>query len=576
MADEIVIAVRAEDNFSGVLGNFGNIMTGIKSTLDIVGQAFQGVYNFGADFVQSAMDSQNAVADLEATLKSTGNAVGLTSQQLQDMASELQNVTKFSDETITSGEAMLLTFTNIGGDIFPQATEAMLNLAEKFGSVDSAAVQLGKALNDPISGITALSRVGVSFSEEQKATIKTMMDMGDVAGAQGVILAELEKEFGGLAEAAGQTFAGQLEIAKNQVDNIKESIGNALLPILSNLLGKFLEFVNQPAIMNFFNSLATTFQNFPNDAIGATSDILYSLGYALEQIGVSGANDFLSNLGDILSSGDIFGGLTTSIGDFLSNIDWASVGDSIATGINNIDWVVVGAAIKQGLILASQGLDFVIKNVIVKAINDINWGNVASALGNAITGLLAGVFGYVNWDALMVDFRNGFVYIGQQALNGLASIFGYSAWSNLANDFMNGLNYLIAQIKSFLGISSPSTVFMNIGRDIIQGLINGWNNLFSTFQNLISSGISTILDLFAPFLALFGIDVGNTTSGNAGSGSGTGAGSGTGSGAQTVNNYFYGPVYIGAEGDLNNGNYDCPSPNPIVANSANQLVTSGF
>jgi hypothetical protein len=62
-------------------------------------------------------------------------------------------------------------------------------------ALSGQAIQLGKALNDPIAGISALSRVGVTFTEEQKATIESMVKMGDVAGAQKLILAELAREF---------------------------------------------------------------------------------------------------------------------------------------------------------------------------------------------------------------------------------------------------------------------------------------------------------------------------------------------------------------------------------------------
>ena len=52
----------------------------------------------------------------------------------------------------------------------------MLDMAEIFGSVDSAAMQLGKALNDPVNMMGALTRAGVTFSEEQKEMIKNFVD----------------------------------------------------------------------------------------------------------------------------------------------------------------------------------------------------------------------------------------------------------------------------------------------------------------------------------------------------------------------------------------------------------------
>jgi hypothetical protein len=104
------------------------------------------------------------------------------------------------------------------------------------GDASSAALQLGKALNDPIQGISALGRAGVQFNAEQQRTIKSMVDMGDIAGAQGVILGELERQMGGVAEAAGQTLAGSLDAVSNAWGDARQAMGSWFgeLPIVRN------------------------------------------------------------------------------------------------------------------------------------------------------------------------------------------------------------------------------------------------------------------------------------------------------------------------------------------------------
>src|SRR3990172_3431571 len=87
-----------------------------------------------------------------------------------------------------------------------------------------------------VAGVTALRRVGVQLNDQQEEQIKVMMEAGDVAGAQGIILAELQKEFGGSAEAAGKTFAGQLDILRNSLLNVAEGVGMSLMPILQKLM----------------------------------------------------------------------------------------------------------------------------------------------------------------------------------------------------------------------------------------------------------------------------------------------------------------------------------------------------
>lgn len=182
---------------------------------------------------------------LRAVLQSTAGAAGLTYRELRNMASALQEVTTFGDEAIQEAQALLLTFTSIGREVFPEALESILNVSTALGtSLQSSVQQVGKALNDPIKGIAALTRVGIQFTDQQRQQITTMQRAGDVAGAQAIILGELETQFGGLARAIATTPFGQLEQLGNTLGDIAENIGNELLPGLSDLgvaLGDLLE-----------------------------------------------------------------------------------------------------------------------------------------------------------------------------------------------------------------------------------------------------------------------------------------------------------------------------------------------
>jgi phage-related protein len=191
-------------------------------------------------------------AQTEAVIKSTGGAAGVTAKQVDKLATSMMKKTGVDDETIKSGENVLLTFTRIqnkagkGNDIFNQATKATLDLSVALGQdMQSSAIQVGKALNDPIKGITALQRVGVSFTDAQKKQVKAMVESGDVMGAQKLILAELTKEFGGSAEAAGKTLPGQINILKESFSNLAGTLVGTLAPALSTVT-KFL--VDNPAI----------------------------------------------------------------------------------------------------------------------------------------------------------------------------------------------------------------------------------------------------------------------------------------------------------------------------------------
>lgn len=225
---------NAKKAVSDTMGEVLNQARSIGIGMTIVGGAIAGALGVA---VKAASEQQNAQAQLEAAIKSTGGTAGLTSEELQKMASELQNVTTFGDEVVMSGQALMLTFTQIGKETFPEAMEAALNISTAMKTdLQSSVLQVGKALNDPILGMTALRRVGVSFSEEQKNVIEKLVETGKTLEAQKMILAELNKEFGGSARAAAETFSGALQQVKNQFGDMLEQIGFALIPTLHSLV----------------------------------------------------------------------------------------------------------------------------------------------------------------------------------------------------------------------------------------------------------------------------------------------------------------------------------------------------
>ena len=197
-------------------------MGGLNSTLAKVG----GALTVGVAFkklIDSTVEAQYAQAQLQSALKSTGFAAGQSITALNDHAVALQRVTAFGDDAVSGAQALLLTFTKVRGDVFPKATTAVLDMAQAMGTdLKSAALQVGKALNDPVLGVGALARAGVQFSEQQKAVIKSLVETGQVAKAQAIILQELETQFGGSAQAARKTLGGALAALKESFGDLFE------------------------------------------------------------------------------------------------------------------------------------------------------------------------------------------------------------------------------------------------------------------------------------------------------------------------------------------------------------------
>lgn len=206
----------------------------------LVGGAAAGLYLFGKAAKigwDEYNQGQQVAAQTNAVIKSTGGVANVSAEQVEKLGTALMMKSGVDDEVIKSGENVLLTFRNIrneagkGNDIFNQATAAALDLSTALGTdLQSANIQIGKALNGSTTGLTALTRSGVSFNDQQKEMITQLFASGHALEAQKMILKELQVEFGGSAEAAGKTFGGQINIARARLNNFLGLVVEKAIP----------------------------------------------------------------------------------------------------------------------------------------------------------------------------------------------------------------------------------------------------------------------------------------------------------------------------------------------------------
>ncbi len=417
MAEKFEFLITADDRASGVferlggfLGGFGKLAFGVLAAGAAAATgAIVGLGSVLNDAVQSAGESADVISQLEAVLKSTGGVAGVTSKEAQDLASSLQKLTRFSDEQILSGENLLLTFTNIKDDIFPDATKVMLDMSQALGQdLKSSAIQLGKALQDPILGVTALRRVGVNFSDAQQEVIKSLVESGQLEEAQALILKELQKEFGGSAEAAGKTFAGKLDILNNRFDDMKENLGNKVIPVLEMLMDRvvvplipYLEkaadvFGNliskvadsegfQTFLENASNSVQGLLTGLTNLMLGRPLDLPKLLGFGDTDWGGVAADlteQISSTLGNIDWNGIIQTVSSSAnrifewLAEWINGIDWTQLSRDLADGIDAIDWGAAGSNFGHGANALYEAL--------LGAITEIDWGALGNAVAKAI------------------------------------------------------------------------------------------------------------------------------------------------------------------------------------------------
>jgi hypothetical protein len=229
------------------------------------------------------------VAQTNAVLKSTGAVSHETAAGIRDLSNAIEDKTSIDDKQVQAGANMLLTFTNIrnevgkGNDIFTQSVGILADMSTAMGTdMKTGAIQLGKALNDPLTGITALTRVGVTFSAQQKEQIKNFVEAGRVADAQKVILAELNKEFGGSGAAFAATDAGKAAKFQDAIENIQQSIATGLLPVVTRVRDSLTGFLSDPATLGQAEALGNAIAGiFSEDNLRTAANLMTTAAGAI-------------------------------------------------------------------------------------------------------------------------------------------------------------------------------------------------------------------------------------------------------------------------------------------------------
>lgn len=276
--------------FSGDLSQFKSSLQSVRTSVTglkaAIGAAFAGFSSAAllGGVIRATSESEKVLAQLEARLKSTAGVAGLTKDELVDMASGLQSVTTYGDEAIITAESMLLTFTKIGRDVFPQALESTLNLATAMGTdLQSAAVQVGKALNDPVKGVASLSKAGIQFTKDQRETIKVLAETGRTAQAQAIILRELETQFGGAARAARNTLGGAFEALKEAAGDLLEGDSGSLDGVRTSI-EELTSLLQSQQVKDGFATMVQGLATIANTATKALSEVANFTRFMAEEV----------------------------------------------------------------------------------------------------------------------------------------------------------------------------------------------------------------------------------------------------------------------------------------------------
>lgn len=545
-AENVIIRFVGEDNVSNVTSTIDKNMGALGGQAEAVStkmSAFQGIaqgafmaiggaltslagaglQQLGSFFTGAIAESsswQSALAQTEAVVKSTGGAAGITATEMGKMAEALSAASGksiFSDDAILGAQNVLATFTQIKGTNFGDATGAILDVSQALGQdLQSTSIQVGKALNDPVAGIGALSRVGVTFSEDQKAMIKSLVETGDVAGAQQIIIAELNKEFGGSAAAAADTFAGRQARLAAQFDEVKQKVGDALLPVLSKLMDlfatKFMPYVDMAA-----SALAEFIAGFDTDTAGVwiteLQTALATLIFNFENIKQE-VSDFMM----VLQHSDAVMGLTAAFSGLVAGL--TSIYESVVTVMpslqnifNNVFTVAssmigsFGAAFAPLAALIGEAIGTIIEAIVPISetiTNTLASPAVLSAMDSIISvfGLLGqiivlivtpyilkiieifetrllpvailvfnGILAVINTVVPVIkSILEGFILLlsgdTTGGLNKLGETFS-TVWANIKIAVQSGVDYITTAIKTKIDEAKQ------LGTDLVKGIANG-------------------------------------------------------------------------------------------------------
>jgi phage-related protein len=543
-------AGKAGSSFSGM----GSVMNGVLQGVGqgIAGFAMQmGSKALGAvtDFVSGAIGEASAwnsvFAQTEAVIKSTGSAAGLTAKEMAEMAGNMSAASGqslFSDDAILGAQNVLATFTNIKGENFGSATQSILDMSQALGmDLDSAAMQVGKALNDPVAGLAALSRSGVQFTADQEAMIKAMVEAGNVAGAQEIMMAELNTQFGGSAAAAVDTYAGQQVVLKEKFADIQQTLGEALMPILMEF-GTFMADTVVPIIADVVTSLSgwitsmqetgTTSGVFDTirNAIAGIPGVLATLNGALATVLV-----FLQPLTDAATTfGTIFLTAMTSAGTAIMEYLASPAVMAFLAGLQTL-LTALATTVRDVLVLAFQGA--AIAWTLLSQAFTIAWPYIQTVLDtffSLVTTVMAAVTGILTALSQLVtgDFQGAWTTLKETVGTALEDLWGFFVEldKNLTTFFdeitpkalelgTNIINGIAAGIKNgagivadaakgaasdafeaakkFLGIASPSKLMrdqigLNFSKGMAEGIMDGLPSVVGAATDTASTAAQTV------------------------------------------------------------------------------------
>lgn len=353
-------AKRVQDAYDNMAAGVSSRMDSLKgSVLGAIGGAISvvGITSAISKIKQETIDAEKEQTQLAAAIKSTGGAAGWSIERLNAMADSMEKTSTFSAGQINQAQTRMLSYAGVVGEQFPRAMQAVIDMSERMGyEVTASAETIGKALDVPSEGLTALSKQGFRFTDAQKELVKQFERTGQTAKAQEIILQALESSYGGAAQAARDTLGGSLTAVSNTINSLMTA-DSASLPGLRDSVEGLNSTLNSDDVRNGFQTLISGLIDVGSFAASSMAGIV-KLGQAVAEhkgeIGVvlgmiagtataAGALQVASAIG---AAGGVWGAL--------NKVRGAVVALSLVLAANPATLVLLGIGAATGAAIASN------------------------------------------------------------------------------------------------------------------------------------------------------------------------------------------------------------------------------
>ncbi|HBJ99744.1 MAG TPA: hypothetical protein DDZ62_07055 [Delftia acidovorans] len=353
-------AKRVQDAYDNMAAGVSARMDSLKgAVLGAIGGAISvvGITSAIAKIKQETIDAEKEQTQLAAAIKSTGGAAGWSVERLNAMADSMEKTSTFSAGQINQAQTRMLSYAGVVGDQFPRAMQAVIDMSERMGyEVTASAETIGKALDVPSEGLSALSKQGFRFTDAQKELVKQFERTGQTAKAQDIILQALESSYGGAAQAARDTLGGSLTAVGNTINSLMTA-DSASLPGLRDSVEGLNSTLNSDDVRNGFQTLISGLIDVGSFAASSMAGIV-KLGQAVAEhkgeigvvlgmiAGTATAAGALQVANAIGAAGGVWGALTKVRG--------AVIALSLALAANPATLVLLGIGAATGAAIASN------------------------------------------------------------------------------------------------------------------------------------------------------------------------------------------------------------------------------